>query len=423
MLAAFARRHNIFYGWIITACAFLLAMISVGIGANCWGIYTIPVCESLNISRQTFSYFLTAVMLGQTFGSLAMSKIIDRLGERGTMRLAAVALPLSIASLCIVKNVFHFISTGLVIGFFIPPIGFLMLSILISNWFNAMRGTAIGLALMGSGFGSMILSPVINGSIEALGWRITVLLAGVFSAMITLPICFLLIIERPEDIGLYQDGARSPAETANSGEASWGFTRAQALKSPVFWLFITFVLGISASLSSTSSAVPHLCDIGYQSAAAAAVYSAGMGARALFRFFGGRVCDKLGLYRAALLFGTFVPALHIGLIFAQYISIEAVLFAVGMGSGNVISGICYSMLSGKLFGRKHFSDVYGTVFAISALASAVSPSICGSIYTAFESYVPAYYLILAIFITGYIFFCISIKMQNKWKIKNGIPLD
>ncbi len=423
MFANAAKRHGIFYGWIIAVCAFLLVIVSVGIGVNCWGIYTIPICDSLNISRQTFSSFITAVMLGQMCSSLTMTRMINRFGERGSMRIAAVVMPLAIASLSIVQNVFHFIATGFVIGFFIPPIGFLMLSMLISNWFYSMRGTAIGLAFMGSGMGSMILSPIINSSIEALGWRITVLAVGIFSAMITLPICYFLIIERPEDIGLYQDGAETPSADASAAENSWGFTRSEAVRLPSFWLFVTFVLGVAMTLLSSSTTVPRLCDIGYQSAAAAAVYSASMGAIAVFRFFGGRVCDKLGLYRATLLFGVLVPSLPIGLIFAEHISFEALLISLGMGCGNVISGIGYSMLSGKLFGRKYFSQVYGVVSAINALAGATSPIICGTIYTAFGSYLPAYCLILAIFITGYVFFCISIKLQNKWKTENGIPLD
>ena len=423
MLAAFARRHNIFYGWIITACAFLLVIVSVGLGVNCWGIFTIPVCDSLNISRQTFSFFITAVMFGQMTGSLSLTRMISRFGERGSMRIAAIVLPSAMACLSIVQNVYFFISLGFVIGCFIPPIGFLMLSMIISNWFCALRGTAIGLAFMGSGMGSMVLSPVINGGIETFGWRITVLLMGAFSAFIAIPICYFLIIEHPEDVGLYPDNTASAAGDAATAETTWGFTRAQVLKMPSFWLFVSFVLGIAMTLLGSSTTVPRLRDIGYSSAAAAAVHSASMGAIAVFRFFGGRVCDKLGLYRASLMFGLLLPSLPLGLIFADRISFEAVLISLGMGCGNVISGIGYSMLSGKLFGRKYFSQVYGVVSAVNAFAGAISPMICGTIYTHFGSYLPAYYLILAIFITGYIFFCISIKMQNKWKIKNGIPLD
>ena len=423
MFANLARKHGIFYGWIITVCAFLLVIVSVGLGVNCWGIFTIPVCDSLNISRQAFSFFITAVMLGQMCGSLTLTKLINRFGERGSMRMAAVILPLAMANLAIVQNIVHFIATGFVIGCFIPPIGFLMLSMIISNWFCSLRGTAIGLAFMGSGLGSMILSPVINTGIETFGWRITVFLMGVFSAVITLPICYFLMIERPEDIGLYPDNIKIASADASSVENLWGFTRAQVIKMPSFWLFVSFVLGIAMTLLGSSTTVPRLRDIGYTASSAAAVYSASMGAIAVFRFFGGRICDKIGLYRASLIFGILLPSLPLGLIFADRIPFEAVLISLGMGCGNVISGIGYSMLAGKLFGRKYFSEVYGIVSAVNAFAGAISPMICGTIYTHFGSYLPAYYLILAIFISGYIFFCISIKIQNKWKAQNGIPLD
>jgi ABC-type lipoprotein export system ATPase subunit len=51
------------------------------------------------------------------------------------------------------------------------------------------------------------------------------------TAAILIPICYLLIIARPEDVGLYPDGADSPPQTANGlSENSWGLSRSQAAK-------------------------------------------------------------------------------------------------------------------------------------------------------------------------------------------------
>ncbi len=421
MIAQAAKRHGIFYGWIIAVCSFLLVFVSVGLFVNCWSLFTIPVCESLDISRQKYSNFITFTLFGQMASAIYLPKLIGRFGERRCMRIASVMLPCFVVCLSRVKNTFQLIAIAPFIGFSIPPISFLMLSIIISNWFYKLRGTVIGISFMSSGFSTMLLSPIITSLIQSLGWRTTFIMMAALCAAVAIPICHFLIVERPEDIGLHPDGSDSPADfKGNVSENAWGFTRSELLKLPGFWLFMMFVLGNALVLLCYSTAVPYLCDIGYDSVSAAGVFSFAMAFLAVFRTAGGFIADKAGLYRATIIFAIITPLLTIGLIVAEYISFEAVLFSLGFGVGNVVSGIYYSLISGDLFGRKHFAQVYGTISAFGSFSSACCPMICGAIYTAAGSYLPAYYLFTGIYIIGFVCLCASIRLQKRWKIANGI---
>ena len=93
MIAQAAKKHGIFYGWIIVACAFLLVFVSVGLFVNCWSIFTIPVCESLGISRQSYSNFVTFTLLGQMSSAIFLPRLISRFGERRCMRTACATIP------------------------------------------------------------------------------------------------------------------------------------------------------------------------------------------------------------------------------------------------------------------------------------------------------------------------------------------
>ena len=340
------------------------------------------------------------------------------------MRTSAVVLPSALVCLSMVQHSWQLLILGLLIGFMIPSVSFLMLTILISNWFYKLRGTVIGFVFMGSGISTMILSPIITAIIANFGWRVTILVMAAISAVILIPICYLFIIVRPENIGLYPDGSDSAIEPAGGiGENDWGLSRSQAIRSPGYWLFLIFVFGNSLVLLSYSTIVPHLCDIGYSAASAANVYSLCMAAIAFFRFCGGRISDKIGLHRAFVIMALISPVSQIGLSLAEYISFESVIIALGIGVANAVSGVYYSLMVGKLFGRKYFAQIYGIESAFSSFSCAVSPTITGSIYTAVGSYIPAYIIIFVVYAMGFICFCGSVKLQNKWKTENGIPLD
>ena len=424
MFADFARRHGIFYGWVIVACAFMSIFVSVGICVNCWGIFTIPVCDTLGITRQDFSSFVSSIMFGQMIVAFLMPKMIDTFTERGCMRISAVVLPAALICISLVKYTWQLLLLGILIGYMIPSVSFLLLTMLISNWFYKLRGTAIGIVVMGSGISTMIFSPIVTAVIQSAGWRAALIMMAAITAAILIPICYLLIIARPEDVGLYPDGADSPPQTANGlSENSWGLSRSQAVKSTGFWLFIFFVFANSQVLLSYSTIVPYLCDIGYNAAAAAKVYSLCMAAIAFFRFFGGRISDKIGLHRAFVMLAALAPFAPIGLILAEHISFEAPVIALGIGVGNAVSGVYYSLMVGKLFGRKHFAQIFGIESAFSSLSCAIAPTITGAVYTRAGTYLPSYWIILTLYAIGFICFFVSCKLQNAWKIKNGIPLN
>src|SRR3546814_19832726 len=76
------------------------------------------------------------------------------------------------------------------------------------------------------------------------------------------------MVRRPEDIGLLPDG-RAPAEDGTSVSPGWGvaaeplFTRAEAMRTPAFWLLTLFTLLIYPVQAGISlHQAPHLIESG-----------------------------------------------------------------------------------------------------------------------------------------------------------------
>ena len=79
--------------------------------------------------------------------------------------------------------------------------------ILISNWFYKQRGLAIGIALVGTSLGSILLSPVNAMLIERFGWRQAFLMEAALPIVLMV---FILAVVRnsPRDVGSFALGRR-----------------------------------------------------------------------------------------------------------------------------------------------------------------------------------------------------------------------
>jgi MFS family permease len=77
--------------------------------------------------------------------------------------------------------------------------------ILISGWFCSQRGLAIGIALVGTSLGSIILSPVNALMIERFGWRQAFLIEAALPIVL---LVFILLVVRnsPKDVGTVAHG-------------------------------------------------------------------------------------------------------------------------------------------------------------------------------------------------------------------------
>ena len=135
-----------------------------------------------------------------------------------------------------------------------------MKSDLINSWFGGkVKGTASGIAFVGSGLGGFILSPLLNSAITAGGYSAGYLvLAGVYF-VILLPMTLLLAVKNPEEKGFRRMGETETEVVDNSSDhEKRGMTAGQAMKTGEFWLAI-----ISCIMVVFASSAILMNDIGY----------------------------------------------------------------------------------------------------------------------------------------------------------------
>ena len=145
-------------------------------------------------------------------------------------------------------------------------IGDLTASALVANWFVKRRGMALGIATMGISLSGVIMAPIATYLIATVGWRNTFRIYGLLALLVIFPMVRLLVVSRPEDVGLHPDNSSptpieptivepAPVPSAPALQPTPPPTGTGVLRDPNFWVIATV---ISLTFSPNSGTLtPH----------------------------------------------------------------------------------------------------------------------------------------------------------------------
>ena len=211
--------------WLQVLVGFLLYSVCVGIqyclGVLLSGILADPAILG-SATRADASWVSSMESAFFLFGALPCSLIRPTLGIRGTMLLGglllvagallaahAPSLPVVVAAMVLFGLGCSFPSTVALTA--------------LQAWFSKLRGTASGLVVCGSGFGAMVLGPLLQAQVDAGGWRqafrCIALVSG--AAVLLCALCTVpLVLEAP--------AAPAPEGAAEAGGADAAAAAADA---------------------------------------------------------------------------------------------------------------------------------------------------------------------------------------------------
>ncbi|MEM7586273.1 MAG: MFS transporter [Acidobacteriota bacterium] len=253
-----------FYGWVIAGCALLVLWVTNGIIIPGITAFDPALLEEFGWSRGTLKFrdlitFALAGLMGPFAGALA-----DRYGVRRFMIFGAILLAVSLVLYGRIQSAMHMYIIHVLFAMVLASCGLIVAIMLVSNWFVKQRGTAIGIALVGTSLGGMFYPPFATGLIAEHGWRQAFAIEALFPIGL-LVILVLLVRNRPADKGLEPYG-QEPTEAAAGSTAGAtssggdpkdlpGLEYGEALKTPTFWALAfaamtTFfsILGFQANL-------------------------------------------------------------------------------------------------------------------------------------------------------------------------------
>jgi sugar phosphate permease len=390
-------RLPFFYGWIILACACCAGFARQGPAVATLSIFVEPMISSFGWSHTAVS---GAVSLGGIMAAAVsplIGPVLDRQGAR-VMLCAAVLLTgfstmlLSLTQSLLAFYVFFCIGRMNFAGpFDIGIYGAL------NSWFVQRRALATSIANLAQMAGLVVLPLVAHWAIERDGWRAGWLAVGACVLLVGFVPAWLLLVRRPEDVGMTPDGrpARAASEPRVQGmsatpllePAEPAFSRGQALRTPTFWLLSLYTAAVYPVQAGVSlHQAPHLIERGLSPTVAATIVSAFSLTSALavlaFALFARRIGIRtsLGLAGACL-------ALSAVLMLAITTPIEGFIAACcfGAGIGGVLTVL--PLAWADYFGRASFGAIRGAALTVQVTAQAAGPLLSGLLRDAYGTYV------------------------------------
>jgi len=260
--------------------------------------------------------------------------------------------------------------------------------VVVSRWFERLRGRAVGILLMASSLGGVVFPLVMGGAIESMGWRGAVgVLTGIAAAMLFLPLLFL-VRDRPQDLGLAPDGDAPRARPA-AAAAAHGPTLREALRTRLFYLLLVATAAVwFCIIALTQHQSIHLGrDLGIPGPRLATVFSLFFGASVIGKFAFGYFGDRFRKDRVLIVS---IIVLLAGLVLLRLAdaSSDASLLAYAVVAGIGFSGAFTSIQ--VLLARCYAGPSYGRILAVlvfvDTLAGAAGTRIVGLLRAASADY-------------------------------------
>ena len=328
-----------------------------------------------------FGWGVPAIALGASVISIMVmitsplqGFLVDRWGGRRLVLLSIPAFALSLMSMYFLPdNLWLFYLMWIIIplcGLGVWPVSYLRLT---AGWFDRRLGLALGLANAGIGVGSVLVPVMTAVLIASFGWREAFLGLGI-AALLAFPVAYFSLREP------------SPRQ---AGVPVTGDTFGAAASTRTFWIGVAafFLLGVFSS-SIIVHQIRLLIDAGIPPQTANLMPVALGVALIVARIGTGWLLDR---FSVALVMSTFLGCgLVATLIYASGPGVTGAIVAAALAG--LLIGAEFDVLSyliPRYWGRLSFGKIYGVMFAVFQLSSAVTAFAVGLSRESLGSYTPA----------------------------------
>jgi MFS family permease len=393
-------QNKFFYGWLIVLISALTAFFSAPGQTYFISGFIEFYIEAFDLTRTTVSQYYSLATLSAGLMLPFVGRFIDNHGER--------RLTLVIATLLSLVCIF----TGLMFSPFLLIISFFLLRLLgqgsmtllsnvvVPKWFYKKRGFALSMITVGSVVGSIFIPPLNTLISLKFGWRMSWYIWSALIAFIFIPIVYLFLINKPEDVGLLIDdeGVEDQERNKIVHALRYQWSLSEALKTKSFWLM---AMASSMPALINTGLFFHLYSIielkGMPITMAALILSLYGGLSFAFSLISGYVADRVN--PRYLIFGSFIYQV-INILLLNYMTspILSIVFGINMGIIAGIQGVSFRTIWPNYFGKENLASISSFRMTMMVIASSISPLLIGVLYDRFKGYTEA--LILMAFIAG-----------------------
>ncbi|MEO8778131.1 MAG: MFS transporter [Rhodanobacter sp.] len=403
-----------YYPWVICVTATVMLTVSNGLTVTGITAFDEPLLNEFGWSRGTLKFRDMLNLLLTGLMAPFVGALIDRVGVRaliltGSLLLAALYLAYSHVHSILQLYLIH-------VGFaaVLLACGLNVAVIMVSQWFETRRGTALGIALAGSSLGGMLIPKLVVTLLPQFGWRDSFM----WMALLPTGLFFLCLwlVRSPKQSGFSPLRAAAPVADSAAGSivakvVSYpDLNYRQALGTRTFWALAVIALTTFYGILALSAHLMlHMRDLGFS------LQHAGNGMMVLFgmgmvgKFVFGFLADtfhpkKVFVSNQLLMLGgaILLASQQVGLLWYG-------LFLFGLGWGGLYALLQLQLISA--FGITAAGKILGTVTLMDAVAAGLGIWLSAVMFDHYGNYHLAFNII-AVFV-GISFLCSLLVREER----------
>lgn len=368
-----------------------------GLLFHAFSAYVLPLQHEFGWNRTLLASAFALIRMESGLLGPLQGWMIDRYGPRRVMTVGNVLFATGFLLFSRIESLTGFYASLAVVALGSSLGGFMPIAATVTNWFHRHRSTALGITLSGMGAGGLLV-PLVVRLIADNGWRWMAVLSAILIAALTVPAAQFMR-QRPEQYGLYQDGADGPVAATGNGQQPQEaeFSTRQALRTPTFWL-LSLVHASALLIVGTVLVhqIPHMVEgMGLSATTAGSVVGALVIVVMCGQLLGGWIGDRVN--KRLIIFGAMWVHAAAMLIFAYAESVVgAILFAVLHGAAWGVRGTLINSIRADYFGRTSYATISGYSSLLIMVGMTSGPMFSGIIYDLTGSYRVAFVTLAAL---------------------------
>jgi predicted MFS family arabinose efflux permease len=385
--------------WIAMGVTFVTLAITAGF-RSASSVLIIPLEEAFGWGREQVSLAVAINVLIYGLVAPFAAALMERFGIRRVVMSALLSVSVG-AGLTIFMNAPWqlMLLWGFVVGASTGSLALVFAATVANRWFVERRGIVIGVLTASSATGQLIFLPGLSHIAEVNGWK-SVSLTITFVALALLPLVWLFLKERPQDVGVLPYGApdnwQPPAKSSMSAGVLAIDTLKQASKKKDFWYLFGsfFVCGLSTNGLIGTHFIPAAHDHGMGTTTAASL----LALVGVFDLVGtiasGWLTDKYDPRKLLFFYYGFrgLSLLLLPSILFATVQPSTLVFVIFYGLDWVATVPPTIMLCRTILGPERATVVYGWVFVAHQIGGALAAFGAAVLRVQFGDYAIAFYI-------------------------------
>ena len=356
------------------ALAAFALMVAMAITTTALSFFVGPVCDELGLGRGSFTVYYSFMTASGAIAIPFLGQVINKKGVRGILAISSVWVAAGLFVFSLSGSLWMFYGAAAAMGIFGTSCVSLSANVIVQQSYSGSRASGLlGIVMSGSGVGGMVISMVLPGLIEALGWRWCYRILGI--GWLLLGLSALVLLGRTDLTGGVGH-RRTPVD---------GMTRAQALRSPKLYLLVLVIFLLTAACGIQQQIPSVLSGYGFTTSQVSAMVSFFTAALALGKILQGLLYSRLGPWKGGAIIVAVFAVSFVLMQLPGVIYPALAMLAVGMGCVTTLMPI----LTRFTFGALEYAAIWSILSTASSVGSLIATPLFGMVYDTSGSYAPA----------------------------------